>query len=285
LISNNISQISSVSHDSLGSSISSHFLHLRNENQLFEFVQNQIKENREYLIFLRYVYFGLVESNHLINLINTIQFDEMDHCLFEHLQSDFFSNYLLSFENEVDCKDDPMLFFSENIEEYFEEDKKNKEIKFLFEFYPILLPNVLEIESNSQIVLSFTEKQTKLVKQFKYIEVITGGLTFLVQKSRLFQEYHIFIFIPISITSLCDGCFKDYSSFSQISLPNSITSLGDECFCGCSSLSQISLPNSITSLRNSCFRDCFSLSLIKLSNNISSENRFSSNESNNSCIR
>jgi hypothetical protein len=86
-----ISQISSAFNDSIENMISSHFLHLRSENQLFEFVQNLIKENRENLIFLRYVYFGLVNCFHLINLINTIEFNDTEHCFFEHLQ---YSNFL-----------------------------------------------------------------------------------------------------------------------------------------------------------------------------------------------
>jgi hypothetical protein len=50
--SNDISQISSLPIYSIESIISSYFLRLRNENQLFEFVRNQIKENRESLNFL-----------------------------------------------------------------------------------------------------------------------------------------------------------------------------------------------------------------------------------------
>jgi hypothetical protein len=114
-MSKDITQISSASIDSIEHELSSHFLRLKNENQLFEFVQNQIKENREFLNFLRYVYFGLVDNIHLIHLVNSIQFDEMDHCLFEHLQYAFFSNYLHSFENEIDHKDRQILIFSDKI--------------------------------------------------------------------------------------------------------------------------------------------------------------------------
>jgi hypothetical protein len=166
-ISNDISQIPSIPIYSIDNILSSHFLHLRNENQLFEFVQNLIKENRESLNFLRYVYFGLVENNHLINLINSIEFNEIDHCLFEHLRSSFLSNYFFSFESEIDCKDHQMPLFSEDIEEYFEEEKENKEIKYLFEFYPILFPNILEIEPNSRTQLSFAEEEIDLIKQFQ----------------------------------------------------------------------------------------------------------------------
>jgi hypothetical protein len=147
--------------------ISSHFLHVRSENQLFEFVQNHIKGNRGSLNFLRYVYFGLVNSIDLTHLINSVEFNEIDHCLFEHFQNAFFSNYSLSFKSEIDFKDNQIVIFSENIRKYFEEGKKEEEIKFLFEFYPILLPNVLEIELNNRRELLFTEKQNKVIKQFK----------------------------------------------------------------------------------------------------------------------
>jgi hypothetical protein len=220
--SNDISQISSASIDSIESILSSHFLHLRSENQLFDFVQNLIKENRENLNFLRYVYFGLVDCFHLMNLIHSIQFNETDHCLFEHFQNVFFSNYLLSFEKEREFKNLQMFLFSENIEEYFEADRENKEIKSLFEFYPIILPNVLE--SANQTYLFFTLEQIQLIQHFKYIEVITGKIDNFGAKSRLLQENHIFIFIPNSITSSGFGCFRDCSSLSQIKLPNSITS-------------------------------------------------------------
>jgi hypothetical protein len=130
--STDLSQISPASIDSIDHILSSHFFHLRNENQLLEFIQNAVEENRGYLNFLRYVYFGLVDCFHLIQLINSIRFDEIDHFLFEHLRCVFFSNYLLSFEKEFNWQDNQMLLSSENIEECFEEKKKNKEIKFLF---------------------------------------------------------------------------------------------------------------------------------------------------------
>jgi hypothetical protein len=162
-VSNDIIQISALPIDSIERIISSHFLHLQSENQLFEFVQRQIQENREYLSFLRYIYFGLVDNFILINLINSIHFDEIDHCLFEHFQSTFLSNSLLSLENEINCKSNQSFkLFTEQIELYFEADKKKEEITFLFEFYPKLLPNVLEIESNNQIELFSRKSKLKL---------------------------------------------------------------------------------------------------------------------------
>jgi hypothetical protein len=95
----------------------------------------------------------------------------------------FFPNYLLSFETQIDHKENQILLFSDKIEEYFVEDKKSEEINFLFEYYPILLPNVLEIEAKGQTVLSFTEEQIILIKQFKYIEVIPGKVDNFVEKN------------------------------------------------------------------------------------------------------
>jgi hypothetical protein len=85
----------------------------------------------------------------------------------------------------------------------------------------MLHPNVLVIESKGQTQLSFTEEQNELIQQFKYIEVITGKAENFGDKRRLFQEDHLFMFIPISIISFGDGCFLNCSSLSQINLPNS----------------------------------------------------------------
>jgi hypothetical protein len=166
----------------------------------------------------------------LIDLINSIQFDETDHCLFEHLQYAFFSNSLLSFESEINCKNNHMVLFSENLEDYLRESQKYQEIKFLFEVYPIFLPTFLEIESNNQTELFFTGDQMKLVEQFKYIEVFTGTGDSFCAKSRSLREDHLFIFVPTSITSLAKRCFKGCSSLTQINIPNSITSIDIYCF-------------------------------------------------------
>jgi hypothetical protein len=159
-----ITQLSSLPIDSIENIFSSHFLHLENENQLSKFVQHQIQENSDYLNFLRYIYFGFVDHFALIKIINDIQFEKVDGNLFEHLKYTFSSNYYLSFENEINLKNDQEIFASpENIEYFFEDTEMNEELKLIFVFYPILLPNVLEIESGNQIELHFTQNQTEII--------------------------------------------------------------------------------------------------------------------------
>jgi hypothetical protein len=68
--------------DSIESIFSSPFLHFENENQLFKLVQHQIQENSECLNFLKYVYFCFIDHFALTNLINSIQFEKINCCLF-----------------------------------------------------------------------------------------------------------------------------------------------------------------------------------------------------------
>jgi hypothetical protein len=116
----------------------------------------------------------MVKSINLIRFISSIHFYEIEQNLFEHLQYGFFSNSLLPNESETDFTENQMLLFSENTENHFEESKKYQEIKSLFEFYPKLFPNILEIESKSQTELDFTGEQKEFIKQFKNIEVMVG---------------------------------------------------------------------------------------------------------------
>jgi hypothetical protein len=58
-ISNNINQLTSFPLDSIRRIISSHFLGLLNENQLFEFVNNLVKEKRDCLRLLNEFIFHL----------------------------------------------------------------------------------------------------------------------------------------------------------------------------------------------------------------------------------
>jgi hypothetical protein len=121
-----VSQLSTLPIKSNEEIIFSHFLHLRNENQIFEFIQNQVKEKKDYLSFLKLVYFGFVDSYDLLNLINFIQLTEIDFSLFKYLKSEFLSNYSLSFSHQMGFKDkQTVLSFTDIIQEYIKADKKN----------------------------------------------------------------------------------------------------------------------------------------------------------------
>jgi hypothetical protein len=111
----------------------------------------------------------------LAKLINTIQSHEIDVLFFEHLTCAFSSNYFLLFENTMNLQNDrQQLTIIENIGDFVVEEKLNRKIKFLFEFYPILFSNVLEIQTNEQMELFFAKEQIKTIKQYIYIEVISG---------------------------------------------------------------------------------------------------------------
>jgi hypothetical protein len=127
-------------------------------------VQHQIKEKKIYLFLFRFIHFGLIEHFSLSNFINSIQFHEIDCSLFEPLRCAFGSNYFLLFENSMKFQNDRQhLTLIENIDDFFREDELNRNFKSLFEFYPILLSNVLEIQTNEQTELFFTEDQIKQI--------------------------------------------------------------------------------------------------------------------------
>jgi hypothetical protein len=88
---NDISSLSSLSIESIQNIISSPFLHLQNENQLFLVIKDLIQEERTNLEFLKYISFGLINISPFLTLINSIQFHEINSCLFNIMKSSFSS--------------------------------------------------------------------------------------------------------------------------------------------------------------------------------------------------
>jgi hypothetical protein len=86
-----ISSLSSLSFESIQSIISSPFLHLQNENQLFLVVNDLIQVGRTNLEFLKYISFGLINISSFLTLINSIQFHEISSFLFNIRKSTFSS--------------------------------------------------------------------------------------------------------------------------------------------------------------------------------------------------
>jgi hypothetical protein len=125
--SNDLSSLISLSKDSIQKIITSYFLHIKNENQLFEFIMNLIKENRKYLIFMKYILFGLVDFSHLMNLINFVQFHEINFSLFNSLKSSFKQNYFLSFGIHTHSENiQSILQFSKSLEDILRLKKQTK---------------------------------------------------------------------------------------------------------------------------------------------------------------
>jgi hypothetical protein len=131
-VDKDILQLSSLPPDSIENILSSHFLHLESENQLFKLIQHLIQENSGYLNVLRYIYLGFVDHFALINLIDSIQFEKIEDSLFEHLKCSFAFNFYLPPEKVINNTNDPQFFsLSGNIQKYFEEDKINQEVKLM----------------------------------------------------------------------------------------------------------------------------------------------------------
>jgi hypothetical protein len=160
--------------------------------------------------------------------------------------------------------------FQEYLQYYSEYEKEKIELNLLFELYPKLFSNVLEISSTNKNALSFTEKQKIIIRKYQFIQFIIGTSEKFQEKHFFSQNNVFFIFIPNSIISLSNKCFLECLCLSQINLPSSFTSFGHKCFLECLSLSQINFPTSITSLGNECFSNCSKLSQIYLPNTVAS---------------
>ena len=61
--------------------------------------------------------------------------------------------------------------------------------------------------------------------------------------------------IPVNVTQLAEGCFKDAFLVKSLTIPSSVTSFGDYCFCGTYMQSSLSLtiPSSVISFGDYCF--------------------------------
>lgn len=65
--------------------------------------------------------------------------------------------------------------------------------------------------------------------------------------------------IPNSVTSICDGAFRNCDDLTSVTIPNGVTSVGDKAFCYCSSLTSITISASVTSIGDNAFEGCQNL--------------------------
>jgi hypothetical protein len=84
--SNDIMPIFFLPVDSIQTIISSPHLHLKNEKQLFELILKLIQDQRDFLCLLSNSYFGNIDSSLLNCLIQSIQLNELNDNLFNHLK-------------------------------------------------------------------------------------------------------------------------------------------------------------------------------------------------------
>jgi hypothetical protein len=96
---------------SIQSIISSYFLSLKNEDQLFEFFKGLTSENKYNFSLLKYLHFGLVSFNSFTQFITSIQLNEVDSCLFDHMKYSFFTIILFLMKIKQ-CTTLPNIFFS-----------------------------------------------------------------------------------------------------------------------------------------------------------------------------
>jgi hypothetical protein len=239
--------------------ILSSFLHLTNEEELFEIILNKIKEDSLNISLIKYIYFGLVYYNSFIQISSSLQFSSITNEFFELCKEVFYSTFL-NFKEEFTQQ---ILSFSSLIENFDIIEHNYYELYYLLNITidSSLSDNILLIEHVNENKLKFTDKEKSFIFDQKAKYIILFNIYFEDCENDIdyFSDDTLFISIPILVTSLGNCCFQECSSLTQISLPNSITSLGYRCFSKCSSLTQISLPNSIISLGHNCFCECKNL--------------------------
>ena len=76
--------------------------------------------------------------------------------------------------------------------------------------------------------------------------------------------------IPISVTSIDEGAFRNCTGLTSITIPSSVTFIGGSAFFGCNGLTSITIPNSVTSIGEYAFGMCSGLTSITIPNSITS---------------
>jgi hypothetical protein len=162
-IANDISSLNFIQNDSIQKIISSYFLHLKNESQLFEFLKNLIKESPECLSLLKYLHLGLIDFPNFAYYINSIQFHEFNSYLFDHMKYFFFYNYLLLAERNTSQKDiQTLLSLSESIASYSKIYEENQDLKIPITFYSRNFDH-FEIIPSEDNQICFTKEQQKII--------------------------------------------------------------------------------------------------------------------------
>ena len=74
----------------------------------------------------------------------------------------------------------------------------------------------------------------------------------------------------INVRSIVQSAFRDYTSFTSVTIPNSVTAIGKYAFSGCSSLTEVTIPNSVTAIADETFYKCSSLTSVTIGNSVAS---------------
>lgn len=101
-----------------------------------------------------------------------------------------------------------------------------------------------------------------------YIPSSYNGLPVTEIKSFFFATQIKNVYIPESVTRICDEAFYNCSSLTSIIIPNSVKSIGSAAFYGCTSLASVMIGNNVTSIESSAFYGCTSITSISIPESI-----------------
>jgi hypothetical protein len=118
--------------------LSSKLLHLKNENQLFQFIMEKLEENTSNLSLLRYSYGGYVLKSLIDRFIDIIELDHMKPDLFDFLKNCFEFGYFVSDESNTR----EILLASSFYREYCQLEKENHQLQMELD----LLPKIEKIQ-------------------------------------------------------------------------------------------------------------------------------------------
>ena len=76
------------------------------------------------------------------------------------------------------------------------------------------------------------------------------------------------VVIPVGVTEIGDGAFKDCKSLESITIPESVTEIGDWAFEGCASLESIKIPEGVTEIGGAAFNYCMALTSITIPHSV-----------------
>ena len=74
--------------------------------------------------------------------------------------------------------------------------------------------------------------------------------------------------IPLGITNVGAGAFRDRRGITSVMIPSSVTSIGQWAFEGCSGLKSVTIPASVTSIMDGAFKGCRGLESVTIPSSV-----------------
>jgi hypothetical protein len=141
--SSKIDSFHSLTLKSLKKILSSKEMHLKNENQLFQFIVKKIEDNPSNMCLLKYSYGGYTFKTLLDKLIDMIELDYMKPNIFDFLKNCFEFGYFVS--NESNTRDILLL------ESFYKEHSQLEKENFQLQQEVDLVPKIEKIPINPEI--------------------------------------------------------------------------------------------------------------------------------------